>query len=368
MFLRFCIILILSVAIMTMCNPVDVIAGETLISYQGRLTWPGGTPVVDGEHFVGFSLYADSTGSNVLWQESDTVLTTEGLFVHLLGSQTSLSSSIFIEHEQLYLEISIEGETIEPRTRLTSVPRSAVAEGLCVSDDTGLVVLKTVVDSGGSLQLLDFEGNPGITLQGGRVGDSAVIIPESAINSYEILDEPGIAGYQSSNLIDLSTGEMSDLVEVEITIPDDGYIVLIGKCYLLLSGTTGANSARIQIDETEGGVSQYPYYTQAGLGGYVNTNVNYFPAYVTRTYYKQAGEWTFRLEGRAMNSPPALAQSWDHILTAIYFSSSYGWVSYTTTDPTGFPSALPIRPGSVKVPERTGSCYEVDLRDLEEKK
>jgi len=182
------------------------------------------------------------------------------------------------------------------------------------------------------------------------------------VNSSEILDEPGIAGYTNADQVELSTGEMADLVGIEITTPTDGYIILYGKCYLMLSGTTGANSARIQIDEIEGGVSQYPFYSQAGLSGYVNTGTNYFPINVTRTYYRQAGTYEFRLEGRVMISPPAIAQSWDHQLTAIFYPSSYGWVGGFTADPAGFPSAIPVRSDSAERPDKG---YEVDLRDLE---
>ncbi|MBU8933223.1 MAG: hypothetical protein KOO62_04370 [candidate division Zixibacteria bacterium] len=340
-------------------------AGETLISYQGRLTWPTGTPVTDGSHSVGFSLHTDFTGGDLVWQETATVATTSGLFVHLLGSITPLLASVITDHDPLYLELSIESQTITPRTRLTSVPRSIVAEGLRASDDSGLVVLQAVVDSGGALYLFDFEGNPGIILHGGLQGDSAVILPPSSVNSSEILDEPGIAGYSNSSQVDLSTGEMADLVDIEITTPADGYIILYGKCYLMLSGTTGTNSARIQIDESQGGVSQYPFYTQAGLSGYVNTGTNYFPIYVTRTYYREAGTYEFRLEGRAMNSPPAVAQSWDHQLTAVFFPSSYGWVSGYATTANGFPSARPVHSDSSDSVLRSDEYYEVDLRDLE---
>ena len=340
----------------------SAIAGETLISYQGRIMWPVGTPVEDGPHNLGFSLYNDSLGEDLLWHESAAVITTSGLFVHLMGSVTPLQASVIANHDPLFLELSIESQIVLPRTRLTSVTRSVVAHGLHASDDTGLVVLQTVVDSGGALYLFNSEGNPGIVLHGGLEGDSAVMLPESSVNSSEILDEPGIAGYGNSDQVELSTGAMVDLVDIEITTPTAGYIFLYGKCYVMLSGTTGANSVRIQIDENEGGVPQYPFYSQAGLSGYVNTGTNYFPTNVIRIYYKQAGTYEFRLEGRAMNSPPAIAKSWDHMLTAVFYPSSYGWVSGYKTNANGFPSAIPVRSDSTG---RSDEYYKVDLRDLE---
>ncbi|HOZ09087.1 MAG TPA: hypothetical protein PKW75_12455, partial [candidate division Zixibacteria bacterium] len=117
---------------------------------------------------------------------------------------------------------------------------------------------------------------------------------------------------------------------VEITIPYDGLIVLYGKCYAVLSGTTGPNGAQVQIDAVEGGLPIFPYYTQAGLSGFVNTGANYFPAVVTRTYYKEAGTYEFRLEAKATQPSPALAQTWDHVLTALYFPTAYGYTTVST--------------------------------------
>ena len=344
----------------------SAVAGE-YVAYQGRLTESVGSPVADGMYTVTFGLYADSIGGSALWEETAVVTTVSGLFSHLIGSQADLSSTVFADNATLFLGLTVGGEAITPRTRLASTPGAAVAANLRIVNDAGVIVGRAGADSGGVLALNDINGDTSIVLQGGRVGDSAVILPESSLSAPEILDEPGVASAKRTSLMDLSDGTMTDLVVLEIEIPSDGFIVLYGKCYALLSGTTGPNGAKVQIDDEEGGAALFPYYTQAGLSGFVNAGTNYFPVFVTRVYYRAAGIHEFRLEGIATHPLPALAQTWDHILTAVYYPSSYGWVSLIAPTPEGHPEAIPIDLNSDRQPGRSGTVYDVDLRPDEDR-
>lgn len=353
-------------ALIWMQTPQTAQAAPDLISYQGRLTDSTGVAVPDSSYWVVFGIYADSTGETSLWEESAMITTRDGLFSHQLGSLTSLPQSIFQDNERLYLQVTIGAETVVPRTRLSSVPYARTAANLSVTDTSGTPAVKTYADSH-QVSIFGYEGDATLVLRGGVIGDEAAVLPDSSINSIEMLDEPGIAVETNSSLIPLPTNVMTDLVTVEITIPTDGYIVLHGKCYVLLSGTTGTNSAIVQIDENEGGSSQFPYYTQAGLGGYVNTSTNYFPVYVTRTYYKAAGSYTFRMEGRASNPLPAEAKTWDHILTAVFYPTSYEGVKQISSEPGDHPEAVPIIIDESTNPGRSGTYYEMDLRYYEMK-
>ncbi len=357
-------ILVLFIAALVLILP-PTSKSDNLISYQGRLTNIAGIPVADGDYSVTFRLFDNAAAGTSLWTETAVVTTTDGLFDHQLGSEELLPSILFTDNATLYLELSLNGEALSPRTRLTSAPSAIVSQHLLLTDDTGTVYIRTEIDKGGVVAVNDSTGDTAIILNGGQVSDSAVVLPDSAISDEEILDEPGIATLKNVGLVDLSTGTMTDLVTIQITLPDAGYIVLHGKCYLLLSGTTGANSARIQIDDTEGGSSIFPYYTQAGLGGYVNTEVSYFPIYVTRTYFRQAGTYTFRMEGQAANPLPAMARSWDHILTAVYFPTSYGSVSTISSEPGDHPEARLLKLDNGGNLDRSGTFYEMDLRYYE---
>ena len=363
--MKFSKILHLSLLILFLC--LTNAFGANLISYQGKLTNADDLPVPDNNYNVTFTITSDQSGAQSVWSETAVVSTSEGLFNHYLGSVATLPSTIFIEHDSLYLKVSVNGEGVTPPSRLASVPSAIVASNLKITNDTGLVLAQTSIDNGAILQLFNTTGNSLITFNSGRDDDSSVVLPEASINSDEILDEPGVASRKSTSLIELSASSMIDLVTLNITIPVPGFIMLYGKCYLLLSGTTGANSARVQIDDEEGGPTLFPYYAQAGLSGYVNTGINYFPIFVTRLFYGDtSGTYTFRLEGKAENPLPALAQTWDHILTAAYFPSSYGYVSTITNNPNGFTNPVLLQRDTSA--ERSENFYDVDLRELEKKK
>ncbi|MBI2832104.1 MAG: hypothetical protein HYX79_07600 [Chloroflexi bacterium] len=96
-----------------------------VLDYQGRLTNPAGQPVADGTYSVQFSLYDAETGGNTLWSETQNVTLSGGLFNALLGSTTTLDSSIF--NYARYLQFSVQGEELSPRQRMTSVPFALLA-------------------------------------------------------------------------------------------------------------------------------------------------------------------------------------------------------------------------------------------------
>lgn len=340
-------------------------AGPTQITYQGRLTGADSNPVLDSSYSVLFALFPDSVTGSVLWAENATVNTTDGLFSYLLGTSQPFSPNLFTDNDQLYLEVRIGSQILGPRTLFAAVVRAAVAADIKATDDAGTTSIRSFGNQH-KFAIYDSAGKEKIVFQD-QAGDAAVVLPDSSVSSEEILDEPGVTLNTNVNLESLVTGIMKDIVLVTITIPDDGYIVLYGKCYVLLSGTTGANSAVVQIDENEGGGTQFPYYDIVGLSGYVNSGTNYFPIFVTRTYFKSRGTYTFRLEGRASNPPPALAQSWDHVLTAVYYPTSYHGVSAVVTDPMGNPTAVPIIVDSTDSFRTPGTYYQLDLKYFEEK-
>jgi len=338
-------------------------ASENLITYQGLLRNNSGGISPDSTYQIEFRLFDDKTAGNLVWSETAEIMTTDGLFMHLIGSATQLPAELFTIHDNLYLELMIQSEALLPRTLIGTVGYSLTSKNLSSKDSSGQPSIRTENDQH-KLIIFDSAGAEHIQFQN-LPFDSSVILPDSAINNEEILDEPGLTYSININPVTLATGEMMDLTDLTITIPADGYILLYGKCYLVLSGTTGANSAIVQIDENEGGGTQFPYYSIAGLSGYVNSGANYFPVMITRLYYKQQGTYTFRLEGRANNALPATAQSWDHILTAFYYSTAYAGVEAIVTDPSGFQNALPIERTDDDINSASGSFYKVDLRELE---
>jgi hypothetical protein len=326
------------------------------------LTGHYGRPVTDSSYTVTFSLYADSLSATAEWSETAVIITRDGLFTHVLGSISPMAQSLFSDNATVFLESRIGDIVFSPRTRLVPVPYAYTAGNLTARDADDSLAVKLLNDAHKLIVFGAASSDTAIVFQGGVVGDNAVILPDSSINSDEIRDEPGVTANYDVDLTPLSTGIMTDLVTVTIGMPAPGYIVIHGKCYVMLSGTTGANSARIQIDDEPGGVSHYPHFTQAGLSGYVNTGTNYFPVSVIRVFYREAGSHTFRMEGMAMQPAPATAETYDHVLVAAYYPTSYYSVRTMLRHSGLNPTALPViidRPGDSAA---AGEYFDVDLR------
>jgi len=356
-----------------------------LLNFQGKLADSAGLELADGTYTVVFTIFADSVGGNSLWSESAQVQTFSGLFSYQLGSVAPLPADLFAENAQLFLQVNANGVDLWPRSQLTSVPYATVAGDLSVSSDNDTTVIATdattrtitFYDTSGDLRALLGAGNDGgrliltdtddeikVGLYAGLHGDQAAVLPDSSVSAAEIFNEPGLVVRTNTRPVTLVTGVMTDLVEARIETPEDGYLIVEGKCYVEFSGTTSANMALIQVDEFEGGSSQFPYYALAGLGGYASDDASFFPVYVTRVYYKDAGIHTFRMEGRAEQPPPANVRSWDHVLTLRYFPTYYGVVSGAVEDPSGYEEAVQVTSPDPLDPEKTRTIYEVDLRSL----
>lgn len=98
-----------------------------IISYQGTLTNPAGTPI-EGTVTMKFALYDAASGGNVVWgPETQSVDVDTGLFHVLLGSVQSIDPAALIGN--LYLDITVNGERLLPREWLVS----SVAKTLTVS-------------------------------------------------------------------------------------------------------------------------------------------------------------------------------------------------------------------------------------------
>lgn len=92
-----------------------------LLHYQGRLTGTDGEPVPDADHTVVFRLYAQEEGGTAVWQETQNLSTSDGVFSARLGSVNGIEGLEF--DRQYWLGISVDGgEELTPRTRLAEVP------------------------------------------------------------------------------------------------------------------------------------------------------------------------------------------------------------------------------------------------------
>ena len=80
------------------------------VSIQGVLTDDSGNPVSDGAHAVTFSIYDSADSTTPLWQEFQTITTTEGRFSGLLGLKTNLDPTLFSAELDAHLGVSVDGD------------------------------------------------------------------------------------------------------------------------------------------------------------------------------------------------------------------------------------------------------------------
>ncbi len=89
------------------------------INYQGYLTDDLGSPI-NGNVNMDFSVWTASSGGSELWSETQVVAVEEGLFNVVLGG-TPIPASVFETGESRWLQLAVEGQTLLPRTEITSV-------------------------------------------------------------------------------------------------------------------------------------------------------------------------------------------------------------------------------------------------------
>ncbi|MBN1770246.1 MAG: hypothetical protein JXB32_03200 [Deltaproteobacteria bacterium] len=95
---------------------------------QGVLTnLTDGTPV-EGDLMLRFALYTSEIGGTELWNESQWVLVENGLFSVYLGDTTALPLTLFRDHTDLYLGVSVGGESEMARFQLGSTGYAGFAQ------------------------------------------------------------------------------------------------------------------------------------------------------------------------------------------------------------------------------------------------
>lgn len=92
-----------------------------MFRYQGRLV--EGTNLVNATLPMSFKLYDAPTNGILYYEDSNSVLVVDGLYSAILGEHTvSGSLTNAIARAAVYLELTVNGETLSPRERLFSVP------------------------------------------------------------------------------------------------------------------------------------------------------------------------------------------------------------------------------------------------------
>jgi hypothetical protein len=103
--------------------PATVSTG--VMAYQGRLTFPDGTPVTATKPMI-FRIYDLAIGGTLLWEEQWTgiysIQVTNGMFDVMLGSRTPIDPEI-ANRSTLFIGVSVDSDPeMSPRLQLGSTP------------------------------------------------------------------------------------------------------------------------------------------------------------------------------------------------------------------------------------------------------
>ena len=110
-----------------------------LFRYQGRLV--ENNQLVNDTIPISFKLYDELSGGSLLYEDSASVEVIDGLYATYIGDDTVTGSiSNALSATSLYLEITINGQTLSPREQLVSVPYALNAGS---SAPSGSILLST---------------------------------------------------------------------------------------------------------------------------------------------------------------------------------------------------------------------------------
>lgn len=92
-----------------------------ILRYQGRLV--DGNTLVNDTLPMSFKLFNSTSGGSLLYEDSSSVLVVDGLYATYIGDDTVTGSlTDALTNAAVFLEVTIDGETLSPREQLTSVP------------------------------------------------------------------------------------------------------------------------------------------------------------------------------------------------------------------------------------------------------
>jgi hypothetical protein len=99
----------------------DVRLSPRMLNYQGYLTDTLGNPITNSSVSMTFSIYDALSAGNLKWNETQgSVSVSKGIFSVLLGSVTIIPDSIFNNSAIRYLQLTVAGQVLSPRTRIVS--------------------------------------------------------------------------------------------------------------------------------------------------------------------------------------------------------------------------------------------------------
>ncbi|MFQ5701073.1 MAG: hypothetical protein ACE5HU_04435, partial [Acidobacteriota bacterium] len=122
-----CVVALLAVALWhgrVLANPPQ------LVRYQAHLADAAGVPLA-GVHTLAFAIFDQQASGALLWNEGPFPVTVQGGNVDIiLGGHGTPLTSVLLTAPGRWLEVTVDGNVLQPRQRLASVPFALAADRL----------------------------------------------------------------------------------------------------------------------------------------------------------------------------------------------------------------------------------------------
>jgi hypothetical protein len=164
--------------------------------------------------------------------------------------------------------------------------------------------------------------------------DNSVSLPNNAISSVEMSDEPGVASQTYSGASIYLTGGVDMLMSRSIVVPASGYVLVIGTLNAWASHSNGTTSyADFGVSDNSGALPDNQAVTLQVSSG-AGSGIYYFPVTVHGLFSVSAGTRNFYVLGDEGSGDMSAREMQ---LSLIYIPTAYGTVSPTLSSgqPTG---------------------------------
>ncbi|MBN96057.1 MAG: hypothetical protein CL928_18610, partial [Deltaproteobacteria bacterium] len=244
---------LLACGLLALAVASDAWAVPATFTQQGRLLDSSGQPLT-GSHAVFFALYDAETGGVQRWSEYHSTAFDSGYYSVTLGELSPLTDALF-SGAPLWLELEVDGITLEPRQELSAVPW-ALRAGTAEQVDGG-VVNATEININGT-QVINGAGSwvgpePSISgLDWSTITNRPVGLDDGDDNTDTLADVGGCLSGQTIKWDSTAGGgagawacaEDIDTTIPDTTIPNTDLLADVGNC---LAGQT------IKWDSAAGG-------------------------------------------------------------------------------------------------------------------
>ncbi|MEQ9207485.1 MAG: hypothetical protein RLN78_08980 [Phycisphaerales bacterium] len=220
---------------------------------------------------------------------------------------------------------------------------------------------------------VDIFGQQSMSFDTSAVADMSVILPNSAINSTELLNEAGLATNSNTTAIATLTPGFANIDTIEsvtIQAPTDGYILLFATTSIRMDHFAG-DSTEVTLSLSTSASAFSSFLCQLRIDELNSDGFYAYPVSMHGVFPVTEGSNTFYFLGNLGSNAPAAAWAADRQITSVFIPTAYGSVARDTAVQLGYPAVTPSKSQLDIIAEQNASLKannERQQRELDEMK